>query len=106
MTNTSNDNLELMEITFLKDHPQSGNSPGSISRIDSKFALKLIQLGYARSTTEEDKIKPEPVKYVEVIFLRHHPKYAYFPGDFGTINSEHAEDMVDLGYVELIENKN
>jgi hypothetical protein len=106
MKNSTENNSELMEITFLLNHPQSGNSPGTFCRMERKYASKLIELGYARPTKEEDKVKPIPQKYTEVIFIKPHHRYAYSAGDIGTIRSEDAEDMENLGYVELIENEN
>jgi hypothetical protein len=104
MKNSTENNSESMEITFLLNHSQSGNSTGDISQMESKYALKLIQLGFARATTKEDKVKPIPQKYTEVIFIRPHHRYAYSVGDIGKIRSEDVEDLVNLCYVELIEN--
>jgi hypothetical protein len=106
MKNKTETNSELMEITFLRDYPQTKNSKGDINQLERKYALKLIELEYARPTKEEDKIKPIPQKYTEVIFIRPHHRYAYSVGDIGIIRSEEVEDLVSLCYVELIENEN
>lgn len=95
-----------MEITFLLKHPQSGKSPGDFCQMERKYASKLIELGYASPTKEEDKVKPIPQNYTEVIFIKPHHRYAYSVGDIGKIRSEDVEDLVNLCYVELIENEN
>lgn len=102
MKNSTENNSERMEVTFLIKHPQSGNSPGDFCQMETKYALKLIELGYARPTTEDDKVKPIEKEFTEVIFLRSHPRYAYSSGDIGTIETKEVEDLVNLGFVELI----
>jgi hypothetical protein len=101
-------NAELMEITFLQKHIQLEKCPGDILQIEKKYASKLISLGYARTTFEEDRNRPipPPQEYSEVIFLRSHHRYAYSAGDIGQIHSEDVEEMVARQYVELIKNEN
>lgn len=39
--------------------------------------------------------------FVDVRFLRPHPSYAYFPGDFGIVRIKRVFEMVLDGYVKI-----